>query len=52
MWKLRRQRQADIDAAIARHADQETLYDQPYEDGRRIRVAGPFTVENLSPSRR
>ena len=25
----------EIDAAIARHAEQETLYDQPYEDRRR-----------------
>jgi len=39
----------DIDAAIARHADQETLYDQPYEDNKVIRVTGPFTVESLSP---
>src|SRR5260370_28742020 len=39
----------DIDAAIARHADQETLYDQPYEDKRVVRVTGPFTVESLSP---
>ena len=41
----------EIDAAIARHADQETLYDQPYEDKSRIRVSGPFTVESLSPHR-
>jgi adenine-specific DNA-methyltransferase len=34
-----------IDAAIARYADQETLYDQPYIDKSRIRVTGPFTVE-------
>ncbi len=40
-----------IDAAIARHADTEVLYDQPYEDAKRIRVAGPFTVESLSPHR-
>ena len=40
-----------IDAAIARHADTETLYDQPYEDNKRVRVAGPFTVESLSPHR-
>jgi adenine-specific DNA-methyltransferase len=40
-----------IDAAIARHADTETLYDQPYEDKKRIRVSGPFTVESLSPHR-
>lgn len=50
-WMWRRQRQQEIDAAIARHADQETLYDQPYEDNKRIRVAGPFTVESLSPHR-
>src|SRR3972149_2473150 len=40
-----------IDAAIARHAETETLYDQPYEDNKRIRVTGPFTVESLSPHR-
>jgi adenine-specific DNA-methyltransferase len=41
----------EIDAAIARHAETETLYDQPYEDKNRIRVSGPFTVESLSPDR-
>jgi len=41
----------EIDAAIQRHADTELLYDKPYEDPRRIRVAGPFTVESLSPHR-
>jgi adenine-specific DNA-methyltransferase len=40
-----------IDAAIARHADTELLYDQPYEDKSVVRVAGPFTVESLSPHR-
>ena len=41
----------EIDRAIARHAEQETLYDQPYEDNKRIHVAGPFSVESLSPHR-
>ncbi len=41
----------EIDAAIARHAETETLYDQPYEDKNRVRVSGPFTVESLSPDR-
>jgi adenine-specific DNA-methyltransferase len=41
----------EIDAAIARHAESETLYDQPYEDNKRVRVTGPFTVESLSPHR-
>ncbi len=40
-----------IDKAIARHADAETLWDQPYEDKKTVRVAGPFTVESLSPHR-
>lgn len=40
-----------INAAIAKHADTETLFDQPYEDNKRIRVTGPFTVESLSPHR-
>ena len=37
--------------SIARHAETETLYDQPYEDNKRVRVSGPFTVESLSPHR-
>ena len=37
--------QAQIDAAIARHAPQETLYDQPFVDRSKTRVTGPFTVE-------
>ncbi|WP_332445475.1 site-specific DNA-methyltransferase [Dehalococcoides mccartyi] len=41
----------EIDEAIARHADTEILYDQPYEDNKRLRVTGPFTVESLSPHR-
>jgi adenine-specific DNA-methyltransferase len=41
----------EIDRAIGKHADTELLYDQPYEDGKRIRVTGPFTVESLSPHR-
>jgi len=41
----------EIDAAIARHAETETLYDQPYEDRKIVRVSGPFTVESLSPHR-
>ena len=50
-WRLRRARQAEIDASIARRADVELLYDQPYEDNQRVRVTGPFTVESLSPHR-
>ena len=50
-WQLRRARQKEIDESISRHADYEMLYDQPYEDNKRIRVAGPFTVESLSPHR-
>jgi adenine-specific DNA-methyltransferase len=42
---------AEIDAAIHKHAETETLYDQPYEDKGVVRVTGPFTVESLSPHR-
>ena len=41
----------EIDAAIARHAETEILFDQPYEDNKRVRVCGPFSVESLSPHR-
>jgi len=50
-WILKSERQKEIDDSIARHADQEILYDQPYEDKKRVRVTGPFTVESLSPHR-
>ena len=40
-----------IDASIAAKADHEYLYDKPYADNTRIRVAGPFTVESLAPHR-
>ena len=50
-WELRRARQKEIDESISRHADVELLYDQPYEDNKRVRVSGPFTVESLSPHR-
>ena len=37
--------QKQIDAAIAKYAEQETLYDQPFMDKSRTRMTGPFTVE-------
>jgi adenine-specific DNA-methyltransferase len=43
--------QKQIDAAIAKHADTETLYDRPYTDPSKVRVSGPFCVESLSPHR-
>ena len=35
----------ETDQAIAKYADQETLYDQPFLDKSKVRVTGPFTVE-------
>ena len=50
-WEARIARQQKMDASIAARADYEYLYDKPYEDNRKVRVAGPFTVESLSPHR-
>lgn len=50
-WAARIARQKEIDASIAAKADHEYLYDKPYTDKARVRVAGPFTVESLSPHR-
>lgn len=50
-WKLRNARMHEVNASIAAKADFEYLYDRPYEDKRKVRVAGPFTVESLSPHR-
>jgi len=50
-WKHRISRQKEIDSSIAAKAEFEYLYDKPYEDKKKVRVAGPFTVESLSPHR-
>jgi adenine-specific DNA-methyltransferase len=50
-WKARIGRQQEIDASIAAKAEFEYLYDKPYEDKKKVRVAGPFTVESLTPHR-
>jgi adenine-specific DNA-methyltransferase len=50
-WQQRIARQREIDASIAAKADFEFLYDKPYDDRKKVRVAGPFTVESLSPHR-
>ena len=47
-WERRIARQTEIDAAIARRAPQETLYDQPQVDTGKRRVTGPFSVEAVS----
>ena len=50
-WEQRIARQREIDASIAARADFEYLYDKPYEDRSKVRVAGPFTMESVSPHR-
>ena len=50
-WEARIARQREIDACIAARAEYELLYDRPYQDNAKVRVAGPFTVESLSPHR-
>jgi adenine-specific DNA-methyltransferase len=50
-WQGRISRQKEIDASITAKAEFEFLYDKPYEDKKKVRVAGPFTVESLSPHR-
>jgi len=50
-WDTRLARQKAIDASIASKAEFEFLHDRPYVDPKTVRVAGPFTVESLSPHR-
>ena len=50
-WERRIARQNEIDASIAANAEVEYLYDKPYGNNKKVRVAGPFTVESLSPHR-
>jgi adenine-specific DNA-methyltransferase len=47
-WQARIARQQEIDKSIAAKAEFEYLYDKPYDDKKKVRVAGPFTVESLS----
>ena len=48
-FSVKRDRQREMDASTARRAESKVLYDQPYQDRKRVRVTGPFTVESLSP---
>jgi len=50
-WEARIARQKAIDASISAKAESELLYDKPCDDKSKVRVAGPFTVESLSPHR-
>ena len=50
-WHACSVRQTRIDTCITTHAEFESLYDQPYDDKQIVRVAGPFTVESLTPHR-
>ncbi len=50
-WQARIARQQEIDKSISTKAEFEYLCDKPYADNKKVRVAGPFTVESLSPHR-
>ncbi len=50
-WDVRTKRQQEIEKSTAEKAEIKHLYDRPYEDKSKVRVAGPFTVESLSPHR-
>lgn len=50
-WESRIARQQEIDGSISAKAESEYLFDRPSEDNKKVRVAGPFTVESLSPHR-
>jgi len=50
-WEARIARHKELDKSITAKADPVFLYDRPYDDKKKVRVAGPFTVESLSPHR-
>jgi adenine-specific DNA-methyltransferase len=50
-WQARNSRQQETEKAIISKAEPTYLYDRPYADNKKVRVAGPFTVESLSPHR-
>jgi adenine-specific DNA-methyltransferase len=50
-WQARIAQQKEIDASISTKAEFEYLHDKPYSDNKKVRVAGPFTVESITPHR-
>lgn len=50
-WEALNKRQAEMERSIAAKAEPVPLYDRALEDKSKVRVAGPFTVESLSPHR-
>jgi len=50
-WQRWSERQRAMDESIEAKKDFDYIYDKPYEDKKIVRVAGPFTVESLSPHR-
>ena len=50
-WLGQRSKSKEIDATVMSNSEPIYLYDRPIEDRRRVRVAGPFTVESVSPHR-
>lgn len=50
-WAAKTNCQKEIEKSVDQKAEVEILYDRPYEDTSKVRVAGPFTVESLSPHR-
>jgi adenine-specific DNA-methyltransferase len=50
-WEQLIARQKEIDASISAKAEFEFLHHKPYDDRKKVRVAGPFTAESLSPHR-
>lgn len=50
-WEARIARQKAIDTSIETNAETEYLVDKPVELKGLVRVAGPFTVDSLSPHR-
>src|ERR1700743_2896223 len=51
MWQARILRKREMEKSIVAKAEPTHLYDKPYEEKKKVRVAGPFTVESLSPHR-
>jgi adenine-specific DNA-methyltransferase len=45
-----RQKVDEVNGCIAVRANQEELVDQPFKDNKKVRVAGPFTVEGVIPA--
>ncbi|MGG1574529.1 site-specific DNA-methyltransferase [Fictibacillus sp. NRS-1165] len=50
-WDKTKEKNKELNSLIIEKSDVKILFNNPYENKKKIRVSGPFTVESISPHR-